>query len=713
MAAGPMARLMRVPLVTVVIPCYNQAQYLPDAVASVVAQAWPHWELIIVNDGSTDRTGEVARELIVRYPERGIRLVEQPNTGTGAARNRGLREGAGEYFLPLDADDRIAPSLLEKAVAVLDSNPFVGFVYSHIQHFGLQTDLFTLPEFDAETLVHADNIVCVCSLVRRAAWQQVGGYREDVAGYEDWDFWVACVEKGWRGHRIPEPLFYYRKHGVSALSQSNHKRDQLIARIVTGHPDLYSPERLQRARRLLQGDAAGASAPRVLLACTHFWPSVGGLETVVEQLGARLVARGYDVDVATLAHADRVGSFRRGVRILALESGQDSGQHRPVAQRQLRTLMASGDYQACVLFADPLNWILWSAEDLAVPASTRMIAQPLINADGYSQWRDDPGFGSRLARLLKRFDAVVAITRDGPSVQFLSKHDIGFVYVPNGSSPPAKETGFRQRHGIPDGVPLLLHVANLWRVKNHLRLMEALRGLPGDWRLVMIGHPSEDQAYAREVKDAAAADRRFLLIPGLPRPEIDRAIEAADLVCLASLGEVSPVVILEAMSHGKPWIATPACLSADDCAGGIVVALERFPETVHTLMAERSLAVRMGDLGRAHWEACFTWERVVPAWEQLIATGRSTASFDMPGPVAEAARAVLRDYERALASVPNRPAEATLTPDGPRDSNTPRPISTAFPRRRRAIRRIISRMTPTAVRTAVHSLRRTIHREPH
>src|SRR5258705_8850861 len=163
-------------------------------------------------DGSPDIASEVAQSLISCYPDRLIRLLEKADEGLPESRNAGIRIANAKYFLPLDADDRIAPDFLEKAISILESEPNVGFVYSDIQQFGLQNSRCRLPDFDADTIVHTNNIACVCSLIRRSMWEQVRGYnREMKVGYEDWDFWVSCVEKGWKGRHIPEPLFFYRR----------------------------------------------------------------------------------------------------------------------------------------------------------------------------------------------------------------------------------------------------------------------------------------------------------------------------------------------------------------------------------------------------------------------------------------------------------------------------------------------------------------------
>src|SRR5690242_15286562 len=106
-------------IVSIVIPCYNYARFLPDAVGSVLAQTFPNWELIVVDDGSTDATSTTARQLMARHPDRRMRVFQQPNAGPAAARNTGAERASGEYLLFLDADDMLAPTLLERTVAIL------------------------------------------------------------------------------------------------------------------------------------------------------------------------------------------------------------------------------------------------------------------------------------------------------------------------------------------------------------------------------------------------------------------------------------------------------------------------------------------------------------------------------------------------------------------------------------------------------------------
>jgi glycosyltransferase involved in cell wall biosynthesis len=328
----------RPPVVSVVIPCYKQAHYLHEAVESVVAQSFADWEILIVNDGSPDNTSEVAKQLIAKFPGKQIRLVEKSNGGLPSARNAGMRAARGKYFLPLDADDKIKPALLARLVPVLDASPKVGFAYTHIQHFGDIDMEYPLPDFDRATLIAKDNIACVCSLIRRSAWEQVGGYNEAMReGYEDWDFWIGCVEHGWEGYCLHEPLFLYRKSGHTMLSNANQKRERLIAQIVQSHPKLYNEATRKSAKELLDRhelaiaavastDASasnGGHSDKPRLHITYLISSIlgvtGGNQTLLRQ-AEEMHRRGHDVTIVT--HTARPDWFQFQTRVIQAPAGQ-------------------------------------------------------------------------------------------------------------------------------------------------------------------------------------------------------------------------------------------------------------------------------------------------------------------------------------------------------------------------------------------------------
>jgi glycosyltransferase involved in cell wall biosynthesis len=324
------------PAVSVVIPCYKQAHYLPEAVQSVLAQTFTDWELIIVNDGSPDNTSIVAGQFIKKHPGK-IRLIEKANGGLSSARNAGIRAARGEYIFLLDADDRIQPTMLEKTKTVLDTRPSVGFAYTHIQHFGDLTNMYPLPDFDRGTLITKDNIVCAMSLVRKAAWQQAGGYNELMReGYEDWDFWISCVEHGWEGFRIPEPLACYRKSATSMLSGANQKRERLIATIVCNHPRLYDAKTRAWADKVMLKsntnsqpsvqDSQSVNSFRVTYLISSILGVTGGNQTLLRQAD-ELQRRGHDVTIVT--YTPKPDWFTFKMRVVQVPAGQAMAPHVP------------------------------------------------------------------------------------------------------------------------------------------------------------------------------------------------------------------------------------------------------------------------------------------------------------------------------------------------------------------------------------------------
>jgi glycosyltransferase involved in cell wall biosynthesis len=226
--------------VSVVVPCYEQAQYLPEAVASVIAQTFSDWEIVIVDDGSPDDTAAVAAGLIAQHPDRRIRLLRQANQGPCVARNQGIAASAGRYILPLDADDLLAPEMLERTVAVLDADPSVAIAYTDQRHFGSVEREVRLPDWDADIL-RRRNLPGYASLYRHEVWEAVGGYNPNMReGYEDWDFWIGAAERGFVGKRIPEPLLAYRVKDDSRQIRATDRHRELVAMIHANHPDWFA-----------------------------------------------------------------------------------------------------------------------------------------------------------------------------------------------------------------------------------------------------------------------------------------------------------------------------------------------------------------------------------------------------------------------------------------------------------------------------------------
>jgi glycosyltransferase involved in cell wall biosynthesis len=221
---------------SIIIPCYNQGQWLEEAVASALAQDTVDFELIVINDGSTDPvTNRIFAEL--EHPR--IRKVQTANQGLAAARNEGIRIANGKYLLPLDSDDRIAPSYLRKAGAVLDADPTVGIVYCRAELFGEEQGVWDLEPYSFPGILVSPQIFA-SSCFRKSDWEAVGGYRTDmIHGWEDYDFWLSLIARGVRVHRLDELLFFYRRTRGSMAGLDRTKMLYSFKKLFEHHRELY------------------------------------------------------------------------------------------------------------------------------------------------------------------------------------------------------------------------------------------------------------------------------------------------------------------------------------------------------------------------------------------------------------------------------------------------------------------------------------------
>ena len=252
------------PLISVVVPCYNYGQYLETAIISVINQTFSNWEVIIINDGSTDNTSEIAKRLIKKYSEFKIKLIEQDNSGQPAIpRNRGVKIAKGRYILCLDADDMIAPTMLEECLRIAEAG--YPLVYTDVEVFEKgqmeRKDIWVSGEYNFDILKFR-NFIPTASLFLKSAWEKVGGYRTNVKGYEDWDFWIALGAKGYYGARVAKPLFKYFKDKDGLYTKATKDDARLKANIVLNNRDVYPSEVIEWASAILNGESWASPGER-------------------------------------------------------------------------------------------------------------------------------------------------------------------------------------------------------------------------------------------------------------------------------------------------------------------------------------------------------------------------------------------------------------------------------------------------------------------
>jgi glycosyltransferase involved in cell wall biosynthesis/peptidoglycan/xylan/chitin deacetylase (PgdA/CDA1 family) len=230
------------PKVSVIIPCYNLGAYLDQAVQSVLDQTYKDFEIIIIDDGSTD---QVTRNLFTSYQRPYTRIFRTRNQGVMEARNLGIKESKGRYLSFLDADDILEPVFLEKTVSVLESDPGVAFASCWLRAFGAAEFLWNPASCDFPHLL-AEDTVCTAALTNKEAILAVGSFDTEMplAGYEDWELAINLVKHGFQGKIIPEYLFRYRiRHdslSQKATEPKNHLR--LMRYIVEKHPESYKSQ---------------------------------------------------------------------------------------------------------------------------------------------------------------------------------------------------------------------------------------------------------------------------------------------------------------------------------------------------------------------------------------------------------------------------------------------------------------------------------------
>jgi len=208
------------PLVTLAMPIYNYAKMLNPCLNSVFNQDYTNFEVVIVNDGSDDEYCLLKLKTLESHDS--IKVIHKENTGVSDTRNIAVKEGKGEYILPLDADDMILPGYLKTGVNIIRKNPKISPVYCDTVHAGEMQGLEKRPEWSQERLLQGPFIVN-SSMYSREAYESIEGYNTEMKGWVDYDLWVQMMDAGYEGKRIPKGLFVYYHHeseGKGSVSTS-------------------------------------------------------------------------------------------------------------------------------------------------------------------------------------------------------------------------------------------------------------------------------------------------------------------------------------------------------------------------------------------------------------------------------------------------------------------------------------------------------------
>jgi glycosyltransferase involved in cell wall biosynthesis len=217
------------PKISVIIPTYNREQLISRAINSVLAQTYKDYEIIVIDDGSTDHTKEALEPF-----EGKIKYFYQDNSGISGARNRGIEEARGNYIAFLDSDDAWMPEKLATQAEILDRDPSVGIVYSKMlilnedgKHCGFKPDEKTGRNF-MELIEIRGDIATSTVMTRRECFQKVGRFDPDLPPMEDFDMWLR-ISKFYKIYEVENvTLAYYYEHGQQATKDLKKVYEGLV-----------------------------------------------------------------------------------------------------------------------------------------------------------------------------------------------------------------------------------------------------------------------------------------------------------------------------------------------------------------------------------------------------------------------------------------------------------------------------------------------------
>jgi len=223
--------------VTVYIPTYNYGKYIAQAIESILGQTMPDWELIVINDGSTDNTGDVLKKY---EGHNKIRIIDQENKGLNITNNIALRLAEGKYIMRLDGDDYIDENLLLVLSNVLDTKQEVGLVYPDYYHVNEDSEILEIvrrKKIDQEVELLDLPAHGACTMFRKDLLLEIGGYMENFSCQDGYELWLRFIQK-YKPFNVNLPLFYYRQHPGS-LTKNQAKilatRGQIKSLFVEKH----------------------------------------------------------------------------------------------------------------------------------------------------------------------------------------------------------------------------------------------------------------------------------------------------------------------------------------------------------------------------------------------------------------------------------------------------------------------------------------------
>jgi glycosyltransferase involved in cell wall biosynthesis len=238
---------MKNALVSIIVPCYNQSEFLNDCLSSVLRQTYVNWECWVVNDGSTDDFDDRITQWILL--DKRIKKLSKPNGGLSSARNFGINHSTGQLILPLDADDMICPNYVKACVNHFHENTETKLIFGRAIKFGTENGEWRLPKYSFKRLLENNSIFCT-AMYKKEFWKNIGGYDENMKeGWEDWDFWIRLLQNEDGVFQDDNILFYYRtktnsmiKNFASVQQKMNSTRRYIFEKNFSIYQRIFNVE---------------------------------------------------------------------------------------------------------------------------------------------------------------------------------------------------------------------------------------------------------------------------------------------------------------------------------------------------------------------------------------------------------------------------------------------------------------------------------------
>lgn len=617
-----------IPRVSVFMPVYNSEKYLAETLDSLLSQTFREFEIILADDGSMDKTLEIAKSY--QAHDSRVKVLSLPHAGEVATRNEAIKHATpnSKYLMNHDSDDISLSTKLERLVEYLDKHSDIAIVGCFAEYFDDdgthkgRPSIEWMPDRIRETFGEVNSMINSAALIRRAVFDKVGGYREEYRSVDDYDFFARALLAGFQLANIPEVLHKIRLHPDSIGSTRPQLQESLAKKIRSNYIQHSQKNTENFTVKSTQRECPLSLS--ILHTVEFYHPHVGGAETVVQQISERLAKRGHHVEVATTKLPNRNFQELNGVVIQEFDIAGNlaSGIRGNDIQRYQEFLL---DHTADVM----MNYAAqqW-ATDIAFTSleATHGRRVNIIAPCGYSALADvrtirwpqfTEYFNKIIPRALPLYDAAIYHSSMYKDYEFAMLH--GFqnsVVIPNGVDEEEftkrPSINFREKYNITTSY-IGLCVANFYKGKGHDRVIEAVRQMNRpDFTMIFIGKDGDELQALK--KQSAGLNIKFLV--NIPREDTVAAYHAADIFLFGSQIEASPLVIIEAKASKTPFVSTD-CGNVREWKGGIVCNPEEMAGNANRLLENVSVRIQLAEEGYKEWREKLTWEAVVDKYEDL------------------------------------------------------------------------------------------------